>query len=229
MRLVLMLFGVLALSPITATAQSNPWWEIYTAYQFGRADFVNGPQNLANSITVPAGLPSVNAGPTLNTNGFDVALQENSRRWWGGIADFSGQYGVRNIDVSNVAQTLGLVPPGTQVIAHFHPSAYTLTYGPQFTHRGWGSIEGFARVMVGGAWSHLSPDTFTRKALALAAPRFNPDDASFALIAGAGFDYPWKHRIVFRVAEDYIRTFLYNDGQNNFRLSAGVAFRFDRR
>ena len=229
MRLVLTLFGVFALSPIATTAQSNPWWEVYTGYQFGRADFVNGPQNLANSITVPAGLPAVNAGPTLNTNGFEFSVQENSSRWWGGIADFSGQYGVRNIDASGLAQALGLVPAGTRVIAHFHPSAYTLAYGPQFTHRGWGSLEGFARVMAGGARSYLSPDTFSRKALTLAAPRFNSDGTSFALIAGAGFDYPWKHRIVFRIAEDYIRTFLYNDGQNNFRLSGGIAFRFGRR
>ncbi len=229
MRLLWMLFGALALSPMAATAQSNPWWEVFTGYQFGRADFVNGPQNLANSITVPAGLPTVNAGPTLNTNGFDVSLQENSRRWWGGIADFSGNYGVRNIDLSNLAQTLGLVPPGTRAIAHFHPSAYTLAYGAQFTHRGWGRIEGFARVMAGGARSCLSPDTFSRKALLLAAPRFHPTDTSFALIAGAGLDYPWKHRLTFRVAEDYLRTFLYNDGQNNFRLSAGIDFRFGRR
>jgi len=228
MRLVLMLFGALALSPIVAAAQSGSWWEVYGAYQFGRADFANGPQNLANSITVPAGLPSVNAGPTLNTNGFDVSVQENSSSWWGGIGDFSGQYGRRNIDASYLAQSLGLVPPGTQVIAHFHPSAYTLTYGPQFTHRGWGNLEGFARAMAGGAWSHLSPDVFSRKALLLAAPRFDPNDSSFALIAGAGFDYPWKHRLVFRVAEDYIRKFLYHDGQNSFRLTVGIAWRFGR-
>jgi len=229
MRLMLMLFGVFALFPIAAAAQRNPWWEIYAGYQFGRADFVHGPQDLANSITVPTGLPAVNAGPTLNTDGFGFSVQENSSRWWGGIADFSASYGVRNVEASYLAQALGLVPAGTRAIAHFHPSAYTLAYGPQFTHRGWRGFEGFARIMAGGARSYLSPDTFSRKVLTLAAPRFDPTDTSFALIAGAGFDYPWKHRIVFRISEDYIRTFLYNDGQNNFRLSAGIAFRFDRR
>jgi hypothetical protein len=228
MKLPLLLLGALAMAP-TAVAQNNPWWEFGGAYQFGRADFVNGPQQLADSITAPAGLPKVNAGPTLNTNGFELSLQENSARWWGGIADFTANYGVRNIDASNVASALGLDPSGMRVIAHFHPSSYTLTYGPQFTHRGWGHIEGFARTMVGGVWSHLSPDPLTRKALTLAAPRFNPSDTSFALIAGAGFDYPWKHRIVFRISEDYIRTFLYNEGQNNFRLDAGINFRFGRR
>jgi hypothetical protein len=68
-------------------------------------------------------------------NGGNFAVEENVNNWFGGTIDFGGSYGNRHIDLSQVAAALGLVPPGTPVIAIFRPTIYTFTGGPQFHYR----------------------------------------------------------------------------------------------
>jgi hypothetical protein len=215
---------VVSLLPTVAIAQNTPWFEVYGGYQFTHAD-VGRVQDLADSLTVPAGVPRINVGRNVNMNGFDVSLQENSASWWGGIVDISGSYGTKNIDFSQTAQALGLVPPATSVIAKFQPTFYTATGGPQFTYRKSAHIQPFARIMFGISRSDLQPDSFTGAALATFVPTFKTKDNAFALIGGGGVDYVWKDYVGFRLTGDYIRTYLFNETQNNFRISAGVDFR----
>ncbi len=207
-----------------ADAQNTPQWELFGGYQYTHAD-IGAVQDLANSLTAPAGLPSVNVGRNLGMKGWNVSLQENSASWWGGIIDFSGNYGTKNVDLSQVAQALGLVPIGTSVIAKFKPTIYTFAGGPQFTYRKTGKLQPFVRIMFGAAHSDLAPDVLTTTALSISAPAFKTTDSSFAFIGGGGADYCFKSYAAFRVTGDYIRTSLFSETQNNFRISAGVNFR----
>jgi len=160
--------------------------------------------------------------------GFNVSLQENSASWWGGVLDLSGSFKTKNIDLSQVAQNLGLVAPGTRVVATFHPKFYTFAFGPQFTYRKMSKIQPFARIMFGGAHSDLDPDSVVRAARDTFAPGVNTSSTSFALIGGGGVDYVWKRYVAFRAAGDYIHSSLFKDAQDNFRVSGGIVFRIHR-
>jgi hypothetical protein len=132
---------------VVAFAQNTPQWELFTGYQFTRTD-IGAFQDLANSLTVPANLPNIDVGRNLNVNGGNLSLQENRTGWWGGMVDFSGSYASKHIDLSQVAQAAGFVPPGTTVIATFRPTIYTITGGPQFTYRKHERMQPFARLWL---------------------------------------------------------------------------------
>jgi hypothetical protein len=160
--------------------------------------------------------------------GFNVSLQENSASWWGGVLDLSGSFKTKNIDLSQVAQSLGLVPPGTRVVAGFRRAFYTWAFGPQFTYRKMSKIQPFARFMVGGAHSDLQPDSFVHAARDAFAGGVNTSSTSFAFIGGGGVDYVWKNYLAFRAVGDYIHSSLFKDAQDNFRISGGIVFRIHR-
>jgi hypothetical protein len=61
------------------------------------------------------------------------------------------------------------------------------------------------------------------------APTFKTEDNSFALIGGGGVDYVWKPYLAFRVASDYMRTYLFNEHQGNLRMTAGLSFRLGKK
>ena len=185
-------------------------------------------QDLADSLTVANGLPRINVGRTLNMEGFNVSLQENAASWWGGVLDLSGSFKTKNIDLSQVAQSLGLVPAGTRVVAGFRPAFYTFGFGPQFTYRKMSKIQPFARFMIGGAHSDLQPDSFVHAARDAFGAGVNTSSTSFAFIGGGGVDYVWKRYVAFRAVGDYIHSSLFKDAQDNFRMSGGIVFRIHR-
>ena len=213
------------LVPSAALAQSaTPEWELATSYQFTRVD-IGAVQNLADSLTKPAGLPAINAGHDLNTNGYNVSIQENKTRSWGGIVETGGAYGTEHIDLSKVAQSLGLVPSGTSVIAKFTPALYTVSAGPQFTYRNGRKVQPFLRVEGGFAHASIMPDILTKTELKDYAPTFKTSDRSFVLIGGLGADYRVSPRLAIRAAGDYERTWLFHEHQSNLRLIVGIVFR----
>jgi hypothetical protein len=227
---------VVSLSAVIAVGQdiNTPQWEVYAGYQYTSID-IGVVQDLADSITVPDGLPRVNVGRSLKMNGGDISVQENSASWWGGVVDFSGSYASKHIDLSEAAQAAGLVPPGTSVVAIFRPTVYTVMGGPQFTYRKKENIQPFTRIMLGVARTDLAPDSNpravpnTQDVLSALAPAFKTKDTSFAFAIGLGADYVWKRYIAFRVAGDYLRTYLFNEHQGNVRITAGVDFRIGQK
>lgn len=228
MRSLFVLLLVLSGLPSVTAAQNTPAWELSTGYQYTRVS-IGAAQNLADSFTVPNGLPSINVGRSLNINGGNVSLEENIKSWWGGVFDFSGSYASKHIDLSQVAAAIGLVPPGTPVQATFRPTLYTFTGGPQFHYRKHEHFQPFARILLGGAHSDLGPDSPTSAALTQLAPTFKTTRNSFAGIAGVGADYVWKQYLAFRVSADFVRTYLFDEHQSNLRITAGVDFRFGQK
>jgi hypothetical protein len=223
-RFIVLLLTISAL-PGVAAAQNTPMWELSTGYQYTRVS-TGAAQNFADSITAPFNIPSVNVGRSLSINGGNIAIEENVNSWWGGVFDFSGTYATKHIDLSPPLVAAGLVPPGTSVQAIFRPTLYTFTGGPQFHYRRHPHFQPFARILLGAALSDLHPDDPTASALKLLAPDFRTARNSFAVIAGAGADYSWKHYLAFRVSADFLRTYLFDEHQGNLRITAGAVFKF---
>ncbi len=100
-------------------------------------------------------------------------------------------------------------------------SAHTFTYlfGPRLTYRAYGDLEPFGEVLFGGA--HLGG----------AVTGFGAgSDSAFAMAIGGGADYKWKPSVAIRfIQADYLYTRFGGTNQNNFRLQAGVVFRFGGR
>lgn len=218
---------LLILLPLAALAQNAPAFEISAGYQYLRAD-TNGAQKLADSLTnsFTPPLPRINVGSGLAMNGGNFEVEANAKSWWGGMFDFGGSYGNRHVDLSQVAASLDLVPPGTPVIAIFRPHVLTFTGGPQFHYRKHERVQPFARILLGGAHADLGPDAVTQQVLNIVVPTFRTSRNSFAGIAGGGVDYVWKPYVGFRFAGDYVRTYLFDGHQSNLRVTAGVNFRF---
>jgi hypothetical protein len=209
-----------------AFAQTEaPEWELGGSYQFERFD-INAVQKLANALTVPNHLPTINVGSGLNTNGFSASIQENKASWWGGIVEVDGSYATERINLSPVAQSLGLVAAGTPVTATFRPSLYTVAGGPQFTYRRAGKVQPFLRIMGGAAHANLSPDPITQAALKDSAPTFATSNTSQAILGGIGADYAYRPWLSIRAVADYSRTYLFQEHQSNVRLNVGLVYRF---
>jgi opacity protein-like surface antigen len=96
-------------------------------------------------------------------------------------------------------------------------SAHTLTYlfGPRVTYRAYGKLEPFGEALFGGV--HLG-----------GTGGFS--DNAFGMALGGGVDYKWKPNLAIRfIQADYLYTRFGGTHQNNFRLQAGIIYRFGGR
>lgn len=99
-------------------------------------------------------------------------------------------------------------------------SAHNFTYlfGPRLTYRAYGRLEPFGEALFGG--DHAS----------VTAGGATVSDSAFAMALGGGVDYKWKPNLVIRfIQADYLYTRFGGTNQNNFRLQAGIAYRFGGR
>jgi opacity protein-like surface antigen len=93
--------------------------------------------------------------------------------------------------------------------------AFTYLFGPRLTYRGYGHFEPFGEALFGGV--HVGGTGVV-------------SDSAFAMAIGGGVDYKWKPSVAIRfVQADYLYTRFSSTNQNNFRLQAGVVFRFGGR
>jgi opacity protein-like surface antigen len=100
----------------------------------------------------------------------------------------------------------------------FSAHAFTYLFGPRLTYRGYGHLEPFGEALFGGAHTSATGLGVT------------VSDNAFAMALGGGVDYKWKPSVAIRfVQADYLYTKFGNTHQNNFRLQAGVVFRFGGR
>lgn len=223
----------------------TPRFELFAGYQYTHVG-IGAAQDALNTLTDPLSLPRIDLGRSLSLNGGNASFQENVNSWLSGVVDFSGSMTNKKVDLSQVAQDVGFVPPGTRVIAGFKPTLYTITGGPQFTYRKHERFQPFARVLLGYAHADVSPNSTTRAAIdfvteTFGLPRFKTTRNSFAFMGGVGADYVLKRWLALRASADYQRTYLFsgdkvplpglpdfhlpNEHQGNFRISAGVSFR----
>ena len=145
-KALLLLTAVLATS-LLGFAQDRPRWEIFGGYAYGRLD-IHDAQNALNLATNAAGLAPLNLGDHLNSNGWDLSLQQNPADWFGLMFDIGATYNKKDV---NLAPDFSL-PPGTTEVIRLKPSFYTFTGGPQFTYRKNSHYQPFGRVLLGLAY-----------------------------------------------------------------------------
>jgi len=192
---------ILLVVGLAAQAQDTPRLEIFTGYSFVSAGFPFSPDP--------------DAGNTRGSlHGWDLTAAVNANRWFGIAGDFGGYYGS--------ATKVELFKPANCVLCTGNVNAtlhnmHTFAGGPQVSVRA-EKMAVFGHVLLGGA--HVRAD-FSGVGGSATASKTN-----FTVIVGGGIDLGFSHHLAFRVQPDYFLTQILDRSQNNFRLSAGVVFRF---
>ena len=205
---------------VACIAQETPDWELYGGFQFTHYHTAQ-LQEVVNSLvaeTGPAGL-RINSRP--NMIGWNFSAQQNVNSWFGGIVDFSGGYGSKNVTLPQA--------PGTRIAPTFKPTIFTMGGGPQFSYRRNEHIQPFFRMICAAAYANLNPDRTTTSQLNSMYPPPSTSETAFALIFGGGVDYRLTNDTSLRVAGDYLHTFVFNESESNFRITAGITFRIGSR
>ena len=144
-------------------------------------------------------------------NGFQATLEGKVAPMLGIVADFTGHYGSLNLPV-----LCSLCTPGTTDSANAHQ--YEAMFGPRVSFPA-GKFRPFAEFEVGVG--HI-----TTNGSATAANVIPASDTSYATALGGGLDYKIFSHVAWRVEGDYVHTHFFGAGQNNVRLSTGLAFHF---
>ena len=115
-----------------------------------------------------------------------------------------------------------------------HGNVYTYTAGPVLRFK-FKRVLPFAEVMFGGIHNNFYADlynTCTIQGECINLSR-TPNNNSFDLTVGGGFDLPFSQHIAFRPIEvDWVRTgfgnptVIGNSTQNNLRAQVGIVFKF---
>jgi opacity protein-like surface antigen len=145
-------------------------------------------------------------------------------------------HGGRGEVVGNVTRTVGIVGEFAGYKITGLPSgvsAHVITYmfGPRLTYRNSEKVNPFVHALFGGA--HASGSTSGT----ISGFQFSGSENSFAMALGGGMDYKVNQNVAIRFVQfDYVMTrFKTNINaagnsvaatQNNFRIGAGIQFRF---
>ena len=115
-----------------------------------------------------------------------------------------------------------------------HGNLFTYTVGPVLRFH-FKRVQPFAEFMFGGAHNNIYANIFnscTAQGECINLSRL-PNNNSFDLVIGGGFDIPFREHIAFRPVEvDYVRTsfgnptVIGNSTQNNLRAQAGIVIKF---
>jgi opacity protein-like surface antigen len=156
-----------------------------------------------------------NADLSLNRsdlNGFQATLEGKLAPVLGIVADFTGHYGSLNFPVF-----CSLCTAPTTASANAHQ--FEAMFGPRVSFPA-GKLRPFAEFEVG-----VGHVTRTGSAAGNVIMGF-ASNTSYATALGGGLDYKIFSRVAWRLEGDYVRTHFFGAGQNNLRLSTGIAFRF---
>ena len=150
-------------------------------------------------FNVNANVPGIAPSATYNGTGGGGQFECNVNRWLGAVADLGGF----------IATSSGS--------GAFAGAGFTYLFGPRVNFRR-GKVVPFAEVLFGGV---RTTDGIARS---------TGTENNFAMTAGGGIDLKVsKHVSIRPVQADYFMTKIpdgLNNRQNNFRLSAGIVFRF---
>lgn len=221
MRRFLTVAATLYLISIGAAAQSRSTsafdeWKIYGGYQFTSAD-THGVQDALNlEHAIDPAFPLLHFGNRQSMNGWDFGMQEDITKWFGVVVDGGAGYSERRILLSSIS--------GVNTSTRTRLRAYTVMAGPQITFSRTPRFEPFARLLIGGGFFRSQTDELENNVVVLPAVAAN--DSGFAYGPGVGSDILLSHHFGARIAGDYIRTQLFSETQNNFRVTVGLVYRF---
>ena len=140
-------------------------------------------------------------GNRKSLNGWEGSIEGKFLPFIGIVADFSGHYGSEDFSACN-----GFDCPifNTDVTQHNY------LFGPRVS-MSVGKFRPFAELLIGAA--HANAHNFR-------------SDTSFATAVGGGLDYKLLKILAWRFQGDYIHSDLFDNHQNNLRLSTGIALHF---
>ena len=141
-------------------------------------------------------------------NGWQGTLEGKLFPFVGIVADVTGQYGT--LDLGQICPVVP-VGGGGGGCTTFNVSTheYNAMFGPRVGAT-IGKFRPFGEFEIGVG--HVSAASQT--------------DTSFATAVGGGLDYKIFHALAWRVEADYVHTRFFSAGQNNVRISTGLALRF---
>ena len=143
---------------------------------------------------------SLNRG---SLNGWQATLEGKLLPFLGVVADITGHYGSLSFPAF-----CSLCTSSASVSASAH--VYESMFGPRIGVP-IGKFRPFGEFEIGVG--HVSTNGFG-------------SDTSFATAIGGGLDYRIFKPLAWRFEGDYIHTSFFSNGQNNLRLSTGIALRF---
>ena len=146
------------------------------------------------------------ASHSAGLNGWEGSLEGKFLPWIGIVADLSGHYGSHDLPVC------GFVLPPCH-ISSFSTKQYTVLFGPRVSVSV-GKFTPFAHALIGAG--HVS-DT---------GDGISYSNTSFATAIGGGLDYKVIKGLAWRLQGDEIHTRFFGAGQDHFRFSTGIVFRF---
>ena len=146
------------------------------------------------------------ASHSAGLNGWEGSLEGKFLPWIGIVADLSGHYGFHDLPVC------GFVLPPCH-ISSFSAKQYMVLFGPRVSVSV-GKFTPFAHALIGAG--HVS-DT---------GDGISDSNTSFATAIGGGLDYKVIKGLAWRLQGDEIHTRFFAAGQDHFRFSTGIVFRF---
>ena len=140
-------------------------------------------------------------GSRKSLNGWEGSIEGKFLPFIGIVADFSAHYGSEDFRECNGFDC---------VIFNTDVTQHNYLFGPRVSISA-GKFRPFAELLIGA--SHANAHNFA-------------SDTSFATAVGGGLDYKLLKVLAWRLQGDYIHTDLFDNPQNNLRLSTGIALHF---
>jgi opacity protein-like surface antigen len=204
--------------------------EVFGGYSLLHA--VNGGLNGA-ALDSALGVASGTSGVNSNFNGWNAEAQYNVKRWFGIVADVSGNYG-SPITAASGSGVSGL-PSG---------NSYSFLFGPALSYHARARMTPFVHALFGLNRTSLNASTITGLPVTSPGSTGAVSDSSFAMAFGGGLNYRLSPHAAIRVGQlDYLYTThdlnsLYGNAfgpglfsglaehENNLRFSTGIVLRF---
>ena len=190
---------ILALAGHLATAQSRA--DIFVGYSY-----VGSGIRLAQRT----GHFSLESTGRASLNGWDVSASVRVARWLRGAAEVGGGYGT-------VPMLFSELSPFPNQRFNANTNLHTYLFGPRVAVSV-AKVTPFAQALFGLAHQSIAGNGVITNA--------EQKDSAFALDLGGGIDFSLISKLGFRIGADYLRTTLFNQTQNDPRLTAGIVLRF---
>jgi len=157
-------------------------------------------------VFVQAAPERLSASHTTGLNGWEGSLEGKFLPWVGIVADLSGLYGSHNVEVCSI-----VLPPCS--FPKVDAKRYTFLFGPRVSVSV-GKFTPFAHALIGAGHVRVEGSGISNS------------DTSLATAIGGGLDYKLIKGIAWRVQGDEVHTRFFGHGQDHFRFSTGIVFRF---
>jgi len=203
---VLILFSA-AIFVADAKSQDYHQWELFGGFSYFNFNAGSAPLGNGRNLALQQ-----------DSYGWHITRAENRASWFGGIADFSGNYAHRVVDFGTVQSPL---------IVRFNASIYPFLFGPRFYFRHFGRATLFGDTLIGRVHARVAVSGDTMAASETVS------ETRWAYAFGGGVDYNLTDHFAIRGQTDWIRSdspeTLERDFQNIYRVSGGIVFKFGGR